>query len=131
MRIGLKKRIKMKKMSKSIIPGDEQELTIRKGKLNSLNIYEITEDELDKLETGGSEPIFLNFAIFLLSIALSFLIALITTTMKSRPIFDIFVIIVGLGFILGIILLILWWKSRHSIKGVINKIRERLQEKIN
>lgn len=118
-------------MSKSIIPGDEQELTIRKGKLNSLNIYEITEDELDKLETGGSEPIFLNFAIFLLSIALSFLIALITTTMKSRPIFDIFVIIVGLGFILGIILLILWWKSRHSIKGVINKIRERLQEKIN
>ena len=55
-------------MSRSVIPGNEESVIINKGKLSFLNIYEITEDELEKLETGGSESTFLNFAIFTISV---------------------------------------------------------------
>ncbi|MBU0460039.1 MAG: hypothetical protein KJ597_01020 [Nanoarchaeota archaeon] len=118
-------------MSKSILSGNEEGLTINKGKLGSLNIYEVTEDELEKLETGGSDPIYLNFAIFTLSIALSFFITLVTTTIESNRIFITFLIITIIGFLSGIILLIIWWRSKRSIKDLVKKIKDRLQQKVD
>ena len=116
-------------MVRSITTGNEEELTINKGKLGSLNIYEVTEDELERLETGGSDSIFLNFAIFTLSIAISFLITLFTTRIESERTYNTFLVITIVGFILGIILILVWWKSRSSIKGLIRKIRERIEKK--
>src|SRR3989338_9547517 len=103
-------------MSRSITSARPGELVINKGKVNSLNIYEVTEDELEKLETGGSDPIFLNFAIFSISVALSFLITLLTTKIDSSRIFIIFLVVTIMGFFAGFILLILWWRSRRSVK---------------
>ena len=116
-------------MSKSILSGNEEGLTVNVGKLNSLNIYEVTEDELEKLETGGSDPIFLNFAIFSISVALSFLITLLTTKIDSSRIFIIFLVVTIMGFFAGFILLILWWRSRRSVKDLVKKIRDRIQKK--
>ncbi|MEK6891881.1 MAG: hypothetical protein AABX25_01725 [Nanoarchaeota archaeon] len=117
-------------MGKSIRSGDQGSLTINKGRLGSLNIYEITEDELEKLETGGSEPIFLNFAIFALSVALSFLITLLTTKIDSQKLLTLFFVITVLGFFSCAILFIIWWRSRRSINNLVKKIKERIKQNV-
>lgn len=52
---------------------------VRRARIERLDIYEISETELQILERGSPDSILLNFAIFLVSIAVSFLVALLTT----------------------------------------------------
>ena len=113
-------------MSSSITPGKEERFTVNRGRLDSINIYDVTEQELEKLATGGSDSIFLNFAIFTLSVAISFFITLLTTKIETDRVYITFLVITSICFLSGIILLLIWWKSRYSIKDLINKIRERI-----
>ena len=71
---------------------------IHRARIDVLRIYEISESELEFLERGSPQSIYLNFAIFLLSIALSFFIALVTTEIPSDRLFNVFVIVAALGF---------------------------------
>ena len=100
--------------------------TILRGKVNSLTLYEITDYELDVLERGPPNSLYLNILIFLLSIATAFLIALLTTNITSDRIFNIFVIIIVISYIIGLILLVIWYKSRESSNMLIKKIRDRI-----
>lgn len=117
-----------KKVSKSITSGNEEGLTVNIGRLRSLNGYEITEDELERLESGGSDPVFLNVAIFSISVALSFFITLLTVKMESNKLFIIFLVVTIIGFLAGFVLLILWWRSRRSVKDLVKRIKERLSQ---
>lgn len=101
---------------------------IRRAKYDSLSIYEITEDELDALQKGSTESLFLNFAVFTITTATAFLIALLTTTITNNRTFEVFVIITVLGFLSGIILIVLWLRERRSSKSVCQKIRARMKE---
>jgi hypothetical protein len=101
---------------------------IRRGRVGSVDLYEITDSELDTLERGSPSSTFLNFAIGLLSVASSFLIALITSTFSSDRVFTVFVVITAVGFIAGLVLLRLWWVSRESIGPIIARIRSRLKD---
>ncbi len=56
---------------------------VRRARIGRLNIYEVSDSELQLLERGSPESLYLNFAIFLLSAALSFLTALFTTEIPS------------------------------------------------
>lgn len=115
-------------MVDSIVQGNEEGFTINRGKLDSLNVYDVTEDELEKLETGSSDSIFLNFSIFAFSIAIPFLITLFTIPIESNRIFYVFLIVTILGLLGGTVLLVLWRKNRTPIKKLAEKIRERIQE---
>ncbi len=115
-------------MDKSITAGEEDKLTINRAKLNSLDIYEITDDELERLERGGSDTTFLNFAIFTISVAASFIVSLFTIKIESDRIYIAFLTTIILGFLAGAILLILWWKSRRSTKGLVKKIKDRMNK---
>ena len=55
---------------------------IRRGRVDSLNIYEVKEHELELLEKGSAGTLQFNFAIFLFSIALTCIIALATADFK-------------------------------------------------
>ena len=90
-----------------------------------MTIYEVAEDELETLAHGSPDSVYLNFAIFLLSIATSFLISLLTTEVSNRT-FTVFVILVVIGYILGAFFSILWYKNRKSISALVQKIKERL-----
>jgi len=114
---------------KPLISGKQEELVINIGRIPQLNIYQITEDELQTLENGGSDPIYLNFAIFTISTAIAFLITLLTIQIDSTRLFVIFLVVTILGLSLGLVLLTLWWRSRKSIKRLVNKIKERIHEK--
>ena len=123
--MNLKKRTE-NKMVKGIKSSDKNELVVKRAKLNSLNLYEITEDELENLSRGGPDPIFLNFAIFCLSIAISLSVTIFTTQITSDRTFMIFTVITILGFLCGFVLLTIWWKSRISVGDLITKIKDRM-----
>ena len=116
-------------MTDSKNQGDEpSELkpAIRRAQIAQLTIYEISETELEVLARGSSNPIYLNFAIFLLSVFASFVIALLTTTINSDRVFTVFVVIAVVGAVLGGLLLILWFKTRKSISELVQTIKDRL-----
>src|SRR2546426_12433201 len=98
---------------------------VRRGAFAQLTIYEVAEYELEILEHGSPDSIYLNFAIFLLSIAVSFLVSLVTADVSTR-VFIVFVSITVIGLLLGIFLLILWFRTRKSVSILVIKIRNRL-----
>ena len=108
---------------------DEKGPKIRKGKVDSLTIYEISEGELETIERGSPSSTYLNFSIFLLSIATSFLVTLLIDDFNDKPkVFTIFTIITVVGYIVGIVLIILWWQTKNDVNEVLKKIKERVKE---
>lgn len=99
---------------------------IRRGRLGRLTIYEVSESELEILAKGSPSSIYLNFAIFLFTIFISFFTALLTTTIDSIKVFVVFVLIAALGVIGGAILIAVWVINRRSASDIINKIKKRL-----
>jgi hypothetical protein len=93
--------------------------------IDKLTLYIISEDELDALERGTPDSIYLNLAIFVSSVALSFSIALTTTEIHSIKTFCFFVIITAVGYLAAITFGLLWYLSRRSLMTVAKQIRRR------
>lgn len=98
---------------------------IHRVPLDKLTIHEITEAELEALERGSPESLFLNLAIAVLSVAVSFSAALATTQIESIWTFCVFVILCVVGYLAGITFGLLWLQSRKSLKSVARAIRSR------
>ena len=101
---------------------------VRKSLVEYVNIYEVTESELNSLESGGKGGVYLDFAIAGVSIAITCLTALFTCSFKQSWMFDIFICLSIVGFWGGILLLILWHHESKSVKKVIATIKDRLKE---
>jgi hypothetical protein len=99
---------------------------IHRVRLDKLTIFEITEAELEALERGSPESLFLNLGIAALSVACCFVIALLTTRIEDTRAFCVFVIVCVAGFMAGITFALLWWQSRRSLKNVARDIRSRM-----
>jgi len=102
-------------------------LRVRRGRVASVDLYEVKDSELDILEKGSPSSIQLNFAIFLLSLAFSCIVSLCTATFKSDVVQTVFVVVAVIGVLLGFYLLISWWRTRTSITAVVKGIRERIE----
>jgi hypothetical protein len=113
------------KMSPSENEGAVQPRIVR-GPVDSLSLYEITDYELDLLEQGSPNSIFLNFGVFFTSIAISFLVTLLTVKIESTKVFILFVVFAVVGFAGGGVLLVLWYRTRSRISGLMRKIRARV-----
>jgi hypothetical protein len=107
--------------------GDKAPRIVR-GRVDSLSIYEITEDELRTLEQGSPSSTYFNFAIALLSTALSFITVLTTTSIPSGKLFTVFVVITVVGFALGSFLLILWCRTKSSVRVIVDRIKQRIRQ---
>ena len=99
---------------------------IHRARLDKLSIFEVSESELETLERGSPDSLFLNLAIFVSSVAISFSITLATTTIASTRTFNVLVIVTVVGYIAGITFGLLWWRSHKSVKSVVKQIRNRL-----
>jgi len=99
---------------------------IKRARIDCLNIYEISEGELEILEKGSPGSIFLNFAIFLIGSAFTLLVAILTTDIKSNNTYIIFVVLTVIGLLSGLLLLFLWYRNNKSISRLIEIIRSRL-----
>ena len=111
-------------------PRDNDEskpLRIRRGRVESVDLYEIKDSELDLLEKGSPADLQLNFAIFLLSSAISAICTLATATFSNTTIQTVFIVVTVVGLLLGVYLLIAWWRNRTSLKSVADRIRQRIR----
>ena len=99
---------------------------IRFGIIDRLTIYQVSDSELEILARGSPNSVYLNFSIALLSIAVSFLIALLTTTINSNKVFTVFVVLTVIGAISGILFMCLWLKNRKSVSDLMDTIKKRL-----
>jgi hypothetical protein len=106
--------------------GEPKELLVRRGRVESVDLYEIKENELELLENGSPSGLYLNFSIFLLSLAFSAIATISTATFQNSTVGTLFLIVSVVGVIGGAFLLILWWRSRQSIAHVVRTIRARI-----
>ena len=98
---------------------------VRRAAFAQLTIYEVADYELEILAQGSPDSLFLNFAIFLLSSAVAFLVALLTADLSAR-VFTVFVVFVTVGFLVGLFLMLVWLKKRTSTSSLVKTIRDRL-----
>ena len=109
-------------------PNDGETLQVRRGRVESIDLYEVKEDELDLLEKGSQATLQLNFSIFLFSIAFTSIAALATSDFKWKIIESVFTFVSLIGIILGAYYIISWRRTKTSITGVISTIRNRINE---
>ena len=105
-------------------PNDERTLRVNLAPVDSVNIYEVTENELETMENGPPSHD-LNFAISLLTIAITVAIALVTSGFKSATAELIFIIVGIIAFIASLYLASRWWQANRSFKKVASVIRDR------
>lgn len=105
----------------------EKTLKVRRGRVDSVDLYEVKENELELLENGEPTSLQLNFSIFLLSIAFSGILTLCTATFNSTIVQNTFLFVTIIGVLLGLYLLLMWWRGRKSIKKIIKTIKDRIQ----
>jgi glucan phosphoethanolaminetransferase (alkaline phosphatase superfamily) len=114
-------------MSKDLESHSEKgDIRIIRGRVDSLSLYEVTDSELKTLERGSPSSIYLNFAIFLLSVGISFLIALLSTTISSLRVYIAFIVLTSVSLIIGLVLLCLWWRNRGAVRETIDEIKQRI-----
>jgi len=112
----------------------KETIGIKRGRLDSLLIYEVSERELKIIEKGSNDSIFLNFGIFFLSISISFFIVLFTVDFFYEDRDDlmikfiVFVCIAILTLIGSIICLVAWWRNKDDFKQTIIEIKQRMEE---
>src|SRR5258705_5889339 len=99
---------------------------IRRARINQLTVYDVTDTELEILERGTPDSLYLNFSIFLLSSSLSFTVSLFTATVTNANIFTVIVVFTVVGYLGSIFLLLLWKKSHTSVTKCVESIRKRL-----
>ena len=98
---------------------------VRYVRLDSLTVYEISEDELNNLEHGSPAPLLLSVALFLLGVAITAMIALLSVDIQSIKIFCTFMICMIVGYVVGSILLIISIIQIKRNKSVGSTIRNR------
>jgi len=111
-------------------PGLGEKLVVRRGRVDSVDLYEIKEHELDMLEKGSPASLQLNFAIFLLSLAFSAILTLSSAVIQPPILETVYVVIAVVGTLLGGYLLIMWWRTKQSIDEIVAKIRKRIPAEV-
>lgn len=107
---------------------DNKPVRIRRGRVESVDLYEIKDSELDIFQRGSPADLQLNFAIFVLSLAFSAIASLATATFKNDNIHTTFIVVAVVGVLLGVYLLISWFRNRTSLHTVCDRVRERIKE---
>ena len=107
-------------------PHSDEKLSVRRGRVASVDLYEVKEHELELLEKGQVGTLLLNLGIFLFSIAFTCIAALATADFRSPITETIFIFIIVVGILGGLCLILIWWKTKQSIREVVSIIRSRL-----
>ena len=108
-------------------PNDERTVRVNLGKVESVDLYEIKDSELDLLEKGSLVSLDFTFAIFLFSTAFTSIAALATSDFKTQTLESIFLFVSIIGIIGGVYFIIRWWLSRTPLREVVLTIKNRIK----
>lgn len=103
-------------------------IRVRRARVDSITVYDVTEQELTQLEQGGGGGLYLNLCLALVSVAVSFLIAVTTTSIISNRQFTIFVVVTAIGFLGAIVFGVLWYRCHESVAAVVSAIKGRMPQ---
>jgi uncharacterized protein YggT (Ycf19 family) len=119
----------VEKTNRSTHTSGEKTTKIKFGRVDSLVIYEVSEGEIEIIERGSPNSTYLNFSIFLISICLSFIVTILTCDFTNKDrLFMSFLSVTIITGIIGIFLLLIWFRSKNDVDEVIKKIKERIIE---
>lgn len=102
---------------------------IKRGRVDSLVIYEVKEDELKDLERGAPCSVYLNWTLSLFSAFISFLIADLVSLDFSQGCNMVSICFISFTIcsgVISVILFCLWFRHRSDLKNVIERIKERV-----
>lgn len=103
--------------------------SVKRGRVDSLVIYDVKEDELKDLERGAPCSVYLNWALSLFSAFISFLIADLVSLDFSQGCNMVSICFISFTIcsgVISVILFCLWFRHRRDLKNVIERIRERV-----
>ena len=104
------------------------EVRVVTHKVEQIDIYEVTENELTQLEKGTDSDLYLQFSIALLSVFASLTVCFFTSTFENDRVFYGFVCVDAICLIVGLILLILWNRNRKGKSEIIQGIKNRKKD---
>jgi hypothetical protein len=103
-----------------------EHIPIRRHAISQLEAYDVTPEELESIKRECAS-IGLDFQVaqFCITVALTFLIALKTTKIDSDRTYEVFVILVAVGALLGVVFGLKWIMNRGSLNAVFARIESR------
>ena len=104
----------------------QREFTVERHAVDRLVVYEVFQEDLDQLEREAStvsEDV--TFGVFTFATAISFSIALATTTIESIKVFNIFWVVTLVSWLATVFFGVRWYRGRERYKGVISTIKAR------
>lgn len=103
-----------------------REFVVERHAVTSVVIFEVTGEDLEQLEketlTVGED---FSFALAAISVALSFTVTLSTVVIPPGKKYDVFWIVMLLGYVSGLFFGIRWFRGRSKFRNVVAKIRGR------
>ena len=104
-----------------------EKIPVQRRKLDSVTIYDVTEAELTILEKGTDASVWLNFFIGTTSIAVSFLVSLLTVEWGSNVSLTqiVFICVTVIMFLAAVVCCVFWRVGRGQHVATIKTIRER------
>ena len=101
-------------------------IPLRIHSIAQLEAYLVTAEELDAIKHGGSDVgFYFHVSEFFLTAGIAFLIALLTTEIKSNRLYETFTLAVIVGLSLGVVFGIKWFRDRGSVNAIFRRIEER------
>lgn len=102
------------------------EVVIRRGRVGSISLFEITDAELQTIEHGAPSGTLINIGFFAGSAFLSFLSVLLATPIADDRLFYIYVIICALAGAGSVICFLVARKMKGSLKELLKAIKARV-----
>jgi hypothetical protein len=103
-----------------------KELQIRIGKVESVDLYEIKDNELDTLEKGGPADLQFNFGIVFITTAFSICLTFASATFANAKVEMLFMLTGIVTGLLGVVFMCTWLKNRKAVNSLCMKIRQRI-----
>jgi hypothetical protein len=108
------------------MPLNDDQIPAKRHRLQHLDLYDVSGDELDNLEQVGSNVgTDLQFATLWLPIGISALLTLIAIPIANSRVYEAYLVAAFVGFGFGIYFGVRWWSNRGQFKRCIEKIRQR------
>lgn len=100
-------------------------IKVNRSTIDSLDVFDVTADELDQLRSGGPVSTVLNFAIATGSFGASALLSLLNLEAESDREYLSFLCATIIALLACFLLIIIWWQMRGNRQKIIQRISER------
>jgi hypothetical protein len=105
---------------------EQDQIPAKRHRLQHLDLYDVSGDELDHLEQLGSTVgTDLQFCTFWFPIGISATFTLLAVPIPSPHVYSTYLVGAFVGYGFGVFFGVRWWFSRGQFKKCVDKIRER------